>query len=184
MAGGIGNAAEVFDGDRERGRVGRGGEFRGQGLRRGGELGDEPRGAGLDALDLLCIAEVNFGCGGEQAGGDGVGKIPVKLGGGVGHAGFALHFGRQQGMGGAPGRPGVFGCAEEPDSIGSESGGLGGASDLDGRVARFGGKEGLFEAAGENGEEILPVDAATVEAERAGGFKGLLPAANGLEFGA
>lgn len=178
------DAAEVFDRDGERVPAWREGQVHREGLRCGGQLCDETRGAGLGSGDLAGVAEVDFGSGGEEAGGDGVGQIPIELGGGVGHAGFALDFRREQRVGCAGGRPGVFSCAEEPDGVGSEAGGLGGAGDLDGGVAGFGSKEGFIEGASEGGEKLVPADAAAVVAEGACGFKGLLPTAGGLVLGA
>ena len=55
---------------------------------------------------------------------------------------------------------------------------------MDGRVAGLGGKEGFVQGAGQYGEKILPLDASAIEAQRAAGFESLLPAADGLEFGA
>ena len=155
----------------------------GQRLRHTGKLRDQARGAGFDAVDLPCIAEMDLRGGGREAGGNGLGQIPVELGGGMRHGGAALHVERQEGVRGAAGRPGVLAGAEEPDGIGGEAGRLCWPGNLDRRVLGFGGEEGFVEGADENGEEVRPENAAAIESQRAGGFDSLLKAADGLELG-
>ena len=85
-------------------------------------------------------------------------------------------------MGGTLGGPGVFVGAEEPDCVGSESGGLGRSGNLDGRIVGFGREESFVESAGEGGEEFRPTDATAIEAKRAACVDRLLPAIEGLEL--
>ena len=132
---------------------------------------------GLSTLSF-CLAQLKWTLrrDGDESSGDCARQLPIELRGGVGHAGLALHLERKQGMCRAAGRPGVFVRAQEPDGIGGEARGLGGAGDLDGRVAGFGSKEGFVQSAGQRGEELLPLHAPAIEAQRAAGFESLLPA--------
>ena len=182
FAGGKGDAAEILKwyGLRWRGRGS--GELGRQGLVRPGELGHEARRARFRVRGLARKAEVDFGRGGQQAGGDGLGQIPIELRGGVGHSGFALDVGRKQGVHGAFGRPRVFVCTQKPDGVGGEAGGLGGTGDLDGSVAGLGREEGFVEGAVELGNELRPGHAAAVETQGAADFQCLLPAVDGLEL--
>ena len=102
----------------------------------------------------------------------------------MGHTGLALRIQRYQGVGSATSRPGVLGCAQEPDGIGTEAGGLGGAGNQDGRVLGFGGKESVVQGARKDGEKIRPGDAPAIKAQGADGFNGLVEASSGLELGA
>ena len=130
-----------------------------------GKLHDEPRRTRFDSFALAREAEVNFGRGGEQAARHGGGDIPVELRGGVRHGGIALDSEREQRMRGAGGGPGFFAGAEKPDGIGSKASGFGGACDQYGCVLRFGREERFGDGAIEGSEEILPPDAAAIEAE-------------------
>jgi len=182
FAGGKGNSGCVFESFYERLRGGGNGQVRGDGLRGTGKLIDETRLGGLEAFALACVAEVDLRCGAKQAEGDGAGKFPVELRGGVRHGGFALDVERQEWMGCACGRPFGFAGAEEPDGVGDEAGGFGGPGDLDGCFAGLGGEEGFVESASEGGEKLRPADAAAIVAERCAGLDGLLPTLERLEL--
>ena len=127
---------------------------------------------------------MNFGRGGEQAARHGVGQIPVEFRRGVWHAGLALHGERKQWMRGAGRGPGVFACAEEPDGVGGEARGLGGAGNQNRRVLRLGRKKRFIHSAIERGKKIGPRHAAAIKAERSAVVDGLLPAAERLKFSA
>jgi hypothetical protein len=86
----------------------------------------------------------------NEAASNGVREIPIELGRGVRHGVSALNLKRNKWMRGAWGGPAVFVGAKEPDGVGVKAGGLGGASDLDGRVAGLRRVEHLIEGAGEN----------------------------------
>ena len=160
------------------------GEIRRQRLRRTGNLRDNPRRARVDAIALARDAEVDFGRGGEQAARGGGGKIPIELRRGVGHSGLALNGERKQGMRDAARRPGVFVDAEEPDGVSVEARGLGGSGDQNGRVPRLGREERFVDGLVERGKEFFPINAASVEAQRSAVIHSLLPAVEGLKFGA
>ena len=103
---------------------------------------------------------------------------------GVRHRGFALHIVRQEGMHGGDCRPGVLVCTEEPDGIGGEAGGFCGAGDLDGSIDGLRREEDVFGGVFEFGEEFVPGDSTSIEAEGTGGVECLLPAAQRLKFDA
>ena len=72
--------------------------------------------------------------------------------------------------------------AEEPDGIGREARGLGGAGNQNRRVLRFGREERFVQGAIESREEFFPLHAPAIETERRAVVEGLLPAAVSLEF--
>ena len=80
--------------------------------------------------------------------------------------------------------PSLFGGADEPDGIGSEAGGLGGAGNQDRRILRFRREDSFAGRAFEDGKKLLPCDGAAIEPERRAFVDGLLPAAMSLKFGA
>ena len=109
-------------------------------MRGAGKLRGQARWAALHALFLTGKAEVEFLRGGQQANGDGLGQIPVKLSRGMGHSGLALHYERNQGMRSAIGRPGALVRAQEPDSVSGEARRFGRTGNQNRRVLGLGGK--------------------------------------------
>jgi len=83
----------------------------------------------------------------------------------AGHGEFALQTPGQQRVRGGRGGPGEVAGAEEPEGVEGGAGGFERAHDLDGRVAGFGGEEGLGGDAFERGEGGGEGDAGAVEVE-------------------
>src|SRR5664279_3430552 len=81
-------------------------------------------------------------------------------------------------------RPGFLVRAEEPHSVCSETGGLRGPSNLDGRVGGLRCEENVCSRVFELSEGVLPRNAAPIEAERTDGVQCLLPTPKRLKFNA
>src|SRR5436305_6848550 len=100
------------------------------------------------------------------------------------HGGAPLQVERNERMGLAASRPGVFRGSEKPDGGGGEAGRLGGSRDDDGSIFRFRREDRVTHRMRELGEKFRPTAAAAVESEGGAGIEDVVPAPDGLELAA